>query len=112
MAAGERDQRTRSTQRSSYDGKGKGGPSYGDPHTVPVVGIEADVRPIGEDGGNRTRDTEIQRKRAYVEAGTSIPRERVWSESPSRLAEEGKGQDANARGGSFTPFRRPARVPA
>ena len=48
MAAGERDLQ----QRSSYDDKGKGGPSYGDPHTNPAVGIEADVRPIGEgDGG-------------------------------------------------------------
>ena len=49
MAAGERDRQTRSTQRSSYDGKGKGGPSYDDPHTVPAVGIEANMRPIGED---------------------------------------------------------------
>ena len=47
MEAGERDQQ----QRSSYDGKGKGGPSYDDPHTVPAVGVEADVRPIGEDSG-------------------------------------------------------------
>ena len=59
------------------------------PHTIPTVGIEADVRPIGEDGGNRTRDTEIQRKRAYVEAGTSVRRERVCSKSPSHHAEDG-----------------------
>ena len=88
MAAGERDQRTRSTQRSSYDGKGKGGPSYGDPHTVPAVGIEADVRPIGGDGVKRTRDTKNQNGRPYGKAGTSVPRERVWSESTSRHAED------------------------
>ena len=48
MAAGEQDEHW----RMSYDDKGKGRPSYGDPHTVPAVGIEADVRPIGEDGGS------------------------------------------------------------
>ena len=63
------------------------------PHTVPAVGIEADVRPIGEDGVDRTRDTEIQSKRAYGEAGTLVPQERVWSEPPSRHAEdEGLGE--------------------
>ena len=25
--------------------------SYGEPHTVPAVGIRTDVRPLGEDGG-------------------------------------------------------------
>ena len=58
------------------------------PQTVPAVGIEADVRPIGEDGVNRTRDAEIQSGRAYGEAGTLVPRERVRSESPSRHAED------------------------
>ena len=61
---------------------------------MPVVSIKADVRPIGENGGKRTRDTENQSGRAYGEAGTSVPRERVWSESPSRHAEDeglGKG---------------------
>ena len=51
------------------------------------------MRPIGENGGERTRDTENQSGRAYGEAGTSVPRERVWSESPSRHAEdEGPGK--------------------
>ena len=60
---------------------------------MPVVDIKADVRPIGENGGDRTGDTEIQSRRTYGEASTSVPRERVRSESPSRQAEdEGQGQ--------------------
>ena len=35
----------------------------------------------------------FQGRRAYGEAGTSVPRERVWSEPPSRHAEdEGPGE--------------------
>ena len=34
------------------------------------------------------RDPVIQGRRAYREAGTSVPRERVWSEPPSRLEED------------------------
>ena len=38
-------------------------------------------------------DRPIQGERAYGEAGTSVPRERVWSKPPSRLEEdEGPGQ--------------------
>ena len=33
-------------------------------------------------------DPAIQGERAYGEAGTSVPRERVWSEPPSRLEED------------------------
>ena len=49
---------------------------------------KTDVRPIGEDGGDRTGNMEIQSGRAYGEAGTSVPRERVRSESPSQHAED------------------------
>ena len=59
------------------------------PHTIPTVGIEADVRPIGEDGVDRMREAEIQSRRAYGEAGTSVRRERVCSKSPSHHAEDG-----------------------
>ena len=39
------------------------------------------------------RDPAIQGERAYGETGTSVPRERVWSEPPSRHEEdEGPGQ--------------------
>ena len=39
------------------------------------------------------RDPAIQGERAYGEAGTAVPRERVWSEPPSRHEEdEGPGQ--------------------
>ena len=48
----------------------------------------ADVSPIGEDGGDKMGNKEIQSGRAYGEAGTSVPRERVRSKSPSRHTEE------------------------
>ena len=54
------------------------------------------MRAIGENDGERTRDTENQSGRAYGEAGTSVPRERVWSKSPSRHAED-KGQGQGQR---------------
>ena len=56
---------------------GDGNPVREGPHTVPAVGIEANVRPIGENGRERRRDTENQSGRSYGEAGTSVPRERV-----------------------------------
>ena len=40
-------------------------------------------------------DRPIQGERAYGEAGTSVPRERVWNEPPSLLEEDedpGQGQ--------------------
>ena len=45
MAAGEQ-----GSERRCRSAKGR---SYEDPHTVPAVGIEANVRPIGEDGGSK-----------------------------------------------------------
>ena len=63
-------------RRDSDDGN----PVREGPHTVPVVGIEADVRPIGKNGGERTSDTGNECGRAYGEAGTSVSRERGWSE--------------------------------
>ena len=37
--------------REDDKGKGREIQTLEDPHTVPAVGIEAGVRPIGEDGG-------------------------------------------------------------
>ena len=39
--------------RQDENGKGKELRMLRDPHTVPVVGIRTDVRPIGENGGGR-----------------------------------------------------------
>ena len=65
-----------------------GNPVREDPRIVPAVGIRAGVRHTGEDGGDRKRDTAIQDERAYGEAGPSVPRGRVSSKPPSRLAED------------------------
>ena len=75
---------------------------------MPAVGIEADMRPIGGDGVNRATDTEIQSRRAYGEAGTSVPRERVRASHPlimRKMKAQDRVGDVNARGGSFIPFR-------
>ena len=45
VAAGERDSERRHRRTKGW--------SCEDPHTVPAVGIEPDVRPIGEGGGGR-----------------------------------------------------------
>ena len=70
-------------QRGDCD---NGNPVSEDPNTVAAVGIRVGMRPIGKNGGDRTRDAVVQSGRAYGEAGTSVPREKVWSEPPSRLA--------------------------
>ena len=56
---------------------GDGNPVREGPHTVPTVSNKADVRPKIDDGVDRTRDAENQSGRAYREAGSSVPRERV-----------------------------------
>ena len=63
---------------------------YGYPHTVLAVGIRIDVRPLGKDSGSRKSEPDDSRwkgPKGRPENGTSVPRERVWSESPSRHGE-------------------------
>ena len=55
------------------------------------------------------RDSKIQGEKGpkgRLENGTSVPRERVWSEPPSRHGEmtaQERVRDTKAQGGSFTP---------
>ena len=71
--------------------QGKEVRSYEDPHTVLAVGIKNRHEPFRKGWWQQeigTRQFKVDGPTGRPKTGTLVPRERAWSETPSRLEEK------------------------